>query len=88
MVTAEVKVGSRDTEEYVLRVIAEIRHGANRIVISGYGNNVCKVAEVYNMLRDRLGNSIELVEGRIESVRVNRRRRPSLTIVVEYKGPV
>lgn len=87
MATAEVRVGSRDTEEYVLRVIAEIRHGAERVVITGYGDNICKVADVYNMLRERLGESLELVEGDIKSIRVNRRRRPSLTIIIEYKGP-
>lgn len=87
MATAEVRVGSRDTDEYVLRVIAEIRHGAERVAITGYGDNICKVADVYNMLRERLGDSLELVEGSIKSIRVNRRRRPSLTIVIEYKGP-
>ena len=81
-----VTIGSRGLpEEYVLGLIVEFNRGVRRAVLTAYNDNICRLVEVYSMLRDRLGDSIYIVKGTTGTRRDRGRRRLYLEIVVEYK---
>ncbi len=78
-------VGSRGSvEEYVLEVIVEFNRGVNEAVLVAYNDNICKLADVYARLKDRLGDGLEIIEGRTGTRRERGRRRLFMEIRIRY----
>lgn len=55
-----VVIGRKSVSNYVLAVIVMFNQGIDEVVLKARGEAINKAVEVYNALRDRLGDSIEL----------------------------
>ena len=75
-----IVVGKKPVNDYVLSAILLLNEGHDEVVIRGQGNNINKAVEVYNALRHRLGDSIELVSVNIDSFEKGRRLVPFIEI--------
>ncbi|MEB3774003.1 MAG: hypothetical protein GSR86_03640 [Desulfurococcales archaeon] len=85
MDTVEMVIGSRaDVDEYVLRIIVEFNRGVRRVRLKAFNDNICKLADVYASLKERLGDSVSIVEGRTGARRDRGRRKIYMDILVEY----
>ena len=74
----------REIQEYVLEVIVEFRRGSDRVALIAYGENVCMLADVVARLKDRLGDSLRIVAGDINSRKARGRRESYLYVELEY----
>ncbi len=77
-----IVVGKKSVNDYVLSAILLLNEGHDEVIIRGQGNNINKAVEVYNALRRRLGDSIELVSVSIDSFEKGRRLVPFIEIKV------
>ncbi len=77
-----VVVGRKPVSSYVLAVIVMFNQGVDEVVIKARGEAISKAVEVYNALRDRLGDSIELVGAEIGSEYTRARRTSYIKIKV------
>ena len=75
-----ILVGKKPVNDYVLSAILVLNEGHDEVIIKGQGNNINKAVEVYNALRRRLGDSIELVSVNIDSFEKGRRLVPYIEI--------
>ncbi len=55
-----VVIGRKSVSNYVLAVIVMFNQGIDEVELKARGEAINKAVEVYNALRDRLGDSIEL----------------------------
>lgn len=55
-----VIVGSKPIDNYVLAAIVLFNQGAEYIILKGRGPNISRAVDVYNALKRRLGDAIEL----------------------------
>jgi len=55
-----VVVGRERSCRYVLDIIVRMNQGSNNITIVRRDKNISKAVTVYNILRDRLGDALEL----------------------------
>ncbi|NPA05144.1 MAG: DNA-binding protein [Crenarchaeota archaeon] len=76
-----VVVGRKSVSDYVLSAILLFNEGKDEIIIKGRGENISKAVDVYNALKARLEDSLELVSVRIDSERVG----PRLVSFIEIK---
>lgn len=67
-------------EDYVLDIIVMFNQGYDEVEIKGIGNSIYKAVEVYNMLKDRLGEGIILEKTDIGSEVKDRRRISYISI--------
>ncbi len=72
-----IVVGRERPYRYVLEIIVRMNQGSDRITIIGRDRNIPKAITVYNILRDRLGDALELREVNIGSTYSKRNRRIS-----------
>ncbi len=85
MAEARVLVGSRGSvEEYVLQLIVEFNRGVNRVVLTAFNDNMCKLADVYAGLKERLGDRVRIEAGSTGTKRERGRRRLYLELTVVY----
>lgn len=77
-----VVVGRKPVSSYVLAVIVMFNQGVDEVVIKARGEAISKAVEIYNALRDRLGDSIELVNAEIGSEYMRSRRTSYIKIKV------
>ena len=77
-----IVVGKKPVANYVLTSIIMFNQGMDEVVIKGRGENISKAVDVYNALKDRLGESLELVSIEIGSERGGRRLLPFIEIKV------
>ncbi len=77
-----VVIGRKPISSYVLAVIVMFNQGVDEVVIKARGEAISKAVEVYNALRDRLGDSIELVGAEIGSEYTRSRRTSYIKIRV------
>ncbi len=77
-----VVVGRKPVSSYVLAVIVMFNQGVDEVIIKARGEAISKAVEVYNALRDRLGDSIELVDTEIGSEYTRSRRTSYIKIKV------
>lgn len=80
-----VDVGRKPIDDYIFDIIIRFQEGEDVVVIKGYGDFISKAVDVYNRLKDRLGDSIELVNVEIGSERRGRRFRPFIAIHVKRR---
>ncbi len=78
-----IVIGKKSISDYVLSAILLFNEGHEEIIIRGQGGNVSKAVEVYNALRSRLGDSVELVSVTIDSFERGRRLVPVIEIKVK-----
>ena len=83
-----ITVVKDDLNEYVLRAILAINSGTPRIELIGRGKNIYKAVYVFNRLRWRIGDAIELEEVEIGSEERGRRRVPYIKIVLKQRLPL
>ncbi len=62
-----VIIGKKSIPDYVLDVILKFNEGIDEVVIKGRGQMISKAVDVYNALKSRLGDSLELVSVNIDS---------------------
>lgn len=65
-----VNVGRKPVRDYVFEVIVNFQEGVDKVVVKGYGRYISKAVDVYNRLKSRLGDSIDL-----DSVEINSEKR-------------
>ncbi|MCE4602895.1 MAG: hypothetical protein F7C08_00250 [Desulfurococcales archaeon] len=83
---AKILVGSRGSvEEYVLQLIVEFNRGVNKVVLTAFNDNMCKLADIYASLKERLGDRVSIESGSTGTRRERGRRRLYLEITVIYK---
>ena len=68
-----VIIGKKSIPDYVLDVILKFNEGIDEVVIKGRGQMISKAVDVYNALKSRLGDSLELVSVNIDSEEVRGR---------------
>lgn len=72
-----VVVGRERAYRYVLDIIVRMNQGSDNITIIGRSKNIPKAITVYNILRDRLGDALELKGVSIGSIYSKRNKRVS-----------
>lgn len=72
-----VVIGRERPYRYVLDIIVRMNQGSDNITIIGRSKNIPKAIAVYNILRDRLGDALELRGVSIGSIYSKRNRRIS-----------
>ena len=72
-----VVVGRERAYRYALDIIVRMNQGSDSITIVGRDRNIPKAITVYNILRDRLGEALELRGVSIGSIYNKRNRRIS-----------
>jgi len=80
-----VNVGKKPVEDYLFDVILRFQEGEDTVVIKGFGVFISKAVDVYNRLKERLGESIELMDVEIGSEKTGRRIKPFIAIKVKRK---
>jgi DNA-binding protein len=83
---SRIIVSKEPVEDYALQAILELNKGAKQIELTGSGDYICKVAEVYQAMKARLGESLKIVSSDIGSIKVKGKKSSYLTIVVEKLG--
>ncbi|BAK54511.1 MULTISPECIES: ribonuclease P subunit p25 family protein [Sulfurisphaera] len=71
---------TKRVEDYVLDVIVMFNQGYDEVELKGVGNSIYKAVEVYNQLKDRLGDGIILEKADIGSEVKDRRRISYISI--------
>ena len=80
-----IDVGRRPLEDYVFEAIVSFREGVNEIILKGRGETISKAVDLYWRIKDRLGDSIELIEVKIGSERFRGRTRSFIAIRIRRK---
>ncbi|WP_338601739.1 DNA-binding protein [Sulfolobus tengchongensis] len=65
---------SRSVEDHVLDIIVLFNQGLDEVILKGIGKEISKAVDVYNSLKDRLGDGIQLVSVQTGSEVRDRRR--------------
>ncbi|MET1102273.1 MAG: DNA-binding protein [Pyrodictiaceae archaeon] len=77
-----IVIGKKPIRDYVLSAILLFNEGHEEIVLKAKGSNISKAVDVYNALRNRLPDNIELVSINIDSIEKGARK---LIPVIEIK---
>ncbi|TRM96473.1 hypothetical protein DJ530_12770, partial [Sulfolobus sp. E1] len=72
---------SKSVEDHVLDIIVMFNQGLNEIKLKGVGKEISKAVDIYNTLKDRLGEGVQLL-GVETGSEVKDRRRTS------YREPI
>jgi DNA-binding protein len=80
-----VDIGRRPIDDYLFDIILRFQEGDDVVVIRGFGDFISKAVDVYNRLKDRLGEGIELVNVEIGSEKRGRRTKAYIAIHVRRK---
>jgi len=72
-----IVVGRERPYRYALDIIVRMNQGSDNIAIVGRDRNIPKAITVYNILRDRLGDALELRGVNIGSIYSKRNKRIS-----------
>ena len=76
-------IGKKPISTYVLSAIVMFNQGAEEVILKARGDVISKAVDVYNALRDRLGDSIELVNVEIGSENIGSKRTSYIKIKVK-----
>ncbi|ALU11340.1 DNA-binding protein [Ignicoccus islandicus DSM 13165] len=83
-----ITVVKDNINDYVLQAILAINSGVPVIEIVGRGKNIYKAVYVFNRLRGRIGDAVEIERVEIGSEERGRRRIPYIKIVLKQKLPL
>ncbi len=84
-ITKIIDIGKRPLDDYVFEAIISFQEGVNDIILKGRGNFISRAVDAYWALKDRLGDSIELVNVEIGSERIRGKVRSYIAIRVRRK---
>ncbi len=65
---------SKSVEDHVLDIIVMFNQGLNEIKLKGVGKEISKAVDIYNTLKDRLGEGVQLLGVETGSEIKDRRR--------------
>jgi DNA-binding protein len=77
-----IVVGRKHRDDYVLSTIVLLNQGAEYAIIRGQGDLIYKAVDVYNSLKERLGDSLRLEDVSIGSEKTGSRRISYIEIKV------
>ncbi len=80
-----IDVGRRPIDDYIFDIIVSFREGVNEVILKGRGDTISKAVDLYWKLKDRLGDSIELVKVDIGSERFRGRTKSYIALRVRRK---
>jgi len=80
-----IDVSRKPITDYVFDAVVNFNQGIDEIIIKGRGDFISKAVDVYRILSERLGDSIEIVNVEIGSERFRGRRRSYIAIHVRRK---
>lgn len=83
--TKIIDIGKRPIDDYVFEAIISFQEGVNDIILRGRGDFISRAVDVYWALKDRLGNSIELIDVEIGSEKIRGRLRSYIAIKIRRK---
>ena len=78
-----VIVGRKPLPDYVLEVILLFNEGYDEVIIKGQGPNVGKAVDLYNAVKRRLQDGVELAGVKIDSIERGRRLIPLIEIRIK-----
>jgi DNA-binding protein Alba len=81
-----ITVGDAPVDKYIFDAIVLFNSGVDEIEIVGRGRNIYKAVAVFNGLREKLGETLKVLEVEIGSEKRGRRKVPYIKIVV-YQSP-
>lgn len=78
-------IGRGEVSEYALRAIVALRGLAEEevLVLKGRGEGISKAVDVYNEVRSRIGEALQLVNVSIGSERAGRKKLPFIEIRIK-----
>jgi DNA-binding protein len=77
--------GGKPAEEYALMVILEFNRGVEVVELYGVGDNICLLADVLAELKERLGDSFEIIDSSTGVVKSRGRRKNYLMVRLKFK---
>ncbi|UXD21870.1 DNA-binding protein [Ignicoccus pacificus DSM 13166] len=83
-----ITVGDAPIDKYVFDAIVLFNSGVDELEIVGRGRNIYKAVGVFNALRERLSETLKVVEVEIGSERRGRKTVPYIKIVVYQPPPL
>jgi DNA-binding protein Alba len=76
---------NKSIEDQVLEIISSFNQGVNDVELKGYGREIDRAVDIYNMLKDKLGDGVKL-EGVNIGSEVKEKRRISYLLFKLRKG--
>lgn len=80
-----IDVSRKSITDYVFDAVVNFNQGIDEIIIKGRGNFISKAVDVYRILSERLGDSIEIINIEIGSERFRGRRRSYIAIHIRRR---
>ncbi|MEM0130725.1 MAG: DNA-binding protein [Saccharolobus sp.] len=65
---------SKSVEDHVLDIIVMFNQGFDEVVVKGIGKEISKAVDIYNTLKERLGDGVQIVNIETGSEIKDRRR--------------
>ncbi|MCI2414883.1 MAG: DNA-binding protein [Candidatus Aramenus sp.] len=78
--TQIVITSSKTVDEHVLEILSMFNQGVNEVELKGYGREINKLVDVYNQLKDKLGEGVKLENAKTGS-EVREKRRISYLLI-------
>ncbi|EWG07086.1 MAG: DNA/RNA-binding protein [Candidatus Aramenus sulfurataquae] len=78
--TQIVITSSKTVDEHVLEILSMFNQGVNEVELKGYGREINKLVDVYNQLKDKLGEGVKLENAQTGS-EVREKRRISYLLI-------
>ncbi|MCC6061397.1 MAG: DNA-binding protein [Desulfurococcales archaeon] len=75
-------VGRESPMTYATEIILRLNQGVDRIILIGKGRNISKAAVIYNILRSKLRDAVNIDEITIGSIETQNRRLISYLAVI------
>ena len=80
-----LEIARKPLTDYVFDAVVSFNQGIDELIIKGRGDFISKAVDVYRVLSERLGDSIEIVNIEIGSERFRGRRRSYIAIHIRRK---
>ena len=75
---------SKSVMDYTLEVITLLNQGMDEVKIKGVGREISKAVDVYNSVKDRLGDGVDLVNAEIGTEKGKKTSYIVITVARKY----
>ena len=75
---------SKSVMDYTLEVITLLNQGMDEVKIKGVGREISKAVDVYNSVKDRLGDGVDLVNTEIGTEKGKKTSYIVITVARKY----
>mgnify|MGYP001770655168 FL=1 len=75
---------SKSVMDYTLEVITLLNQGMDEVKIKGVGREISKAVDVYNSVKDRLGDGVDLVNTEIGTEKGKKTSYIIITVARKY----